>query len=163
MPNSMELQDAIRTLAEELHLPEIAPDDDGIYTVVFDGELAVEIVPWDDSTVLLRTPLEALPVGDPDKEKLMLQRVMQFSLARLRGRRTTTSLDAPSNRLLLTRTLALSSLRPFEFSAAIEDFVNDLDMWQRFLDSGVATSSTASSSYSGASSGYQQPMMIIMP
>ncbi|PTX91915.1 hypothetical protein DB346_23445 [Verrucomicrobia bacterium LW23] len=160
----MELVDAIRTLAEELNLPDgIDADEDGVYTVVFDGELAVEILPWTGGDFLLRSPLAAIPSGDADKEKTMVQRVLQFSLARLRGRRSSIALDTVSNRFIISRILPHSEMRPYEFTAAVEDFISDLEMWQTFLESGAATSASGGTYNSSPSSGGTMPMMIIMP
>ncbi|HSI86701.1 MAG TPA: CesT family type III secretion system chaperone [Candidatus Methylacidiphilales bacterium] len=157
----MDLADAIRTLAEELQLPDIAPDEDGSYSIVFDGDLVLEILPWDNRTFLMRTTLVPLP-SEPEKEKLMVQRVLQFSLAKLRCRLTSTSLDPASRRLILSRVLQSTALRPFEFIAAVEDFLNDIELWMKFLESGAATSPGGNASYTNSSQAYQ-PMMIIMP
>ena len=118
-------------LCRTLHIDSLEPDADGVYAIVFDRGLDIEIVPLSDRQILLRSSLSHLPEDEDEREEFFRSR-LQRNLLMLREQTASLSFDPDSQRLWLHRVVESNRIDLPGFLTAVEDFVNTLEWWQSF-------------------------------
>lgn len=126
----MTLASLMEELRQTLRLQSLTPDADGVYSLVFDEGLDLEILGLGTSHLLVRSKLFDVPTDDQERE-LFLRDHLQHNLARLQQQSAVLSLDEPGRQLWLAASHRIDSLSPREFGERIEQFVNSLDWWRR--------------------------------
>jgi hypothetical protein len=134
----VKLTDLMAELARSLGMDELEPDDDGVYAIVFDGNLEIEILPMGQSRFLLRSKLPAVPADDEERTSL-LKSCLQRSLAYLREAPAAVTFDKETNRLCLYRAADAGALDGRSALELVESFVNLAEMWSRFAPEPKAT------------------------
>ncbi|MEM1305516.1 MAG: CesT family type III secretion system chaperone [Planctomycetota bacterium] len=119
--------DAIR---DDLQLGELTPDDAGVYTIVFDGDLEIELLPLSDSRVLLRAWVATLP-DDQQAHEAFLRGLLNRNLGCLQSQQAALALDGETGRVWLHRPLDTQPLDDRSAVAAVGDFVNTTEWWKQ--------------------------------
>lgn len=112
-------------------MAELPANEDGAYSIVFDGNLEVEIVPMGSSRFLLRSRLPVVPEDDREREAL-LKACLQRHLAQLHWSPATVTWDKQSGCLWLYRAADATKLDARAALELLEDFVNAAEAWSRF-------------------------------
>jgi hypothetical protein len=129
--NVSKLTEFVAELARSIGMDELTPDDEGVYAIVFDGNLEIEVFPMGQSRFLLRYKLPAVPADDEERTSL-LKSCLQRSLAYLRESPAAVTFDSASNRLWLYRAADAGALDARSGLELLEGFVNLAEMWSRF-------------------------------
>ncbi len=125
------VQHLVAQLAAELQLGEIPPNDDGVYSIIFDGNLEIEIAPMGHSRFLLRSRLRAVPDDDREAESLF-RACLQRHLAQLHWSAAAVTWDKDSARLWLYQAADATALGSRAAKDLLEEFVNVAETWSRF-------------------------------
>jgi len=126
----MKLPELMEGLRAQLQLSELAPEEGGVYWIVFEDSLPVAICPLDENHFLLRYEIAALPV-DPGQREAFFRKHLHYNLAHLRDQRSTVSLCTETEQLHLHCTVRGSGLSLNQFLELVEEFVNDAAWWQQ--------------------------------
>lgn len=132
------ITDFVAELAASLQMDELAPDEEGVYAIVFDGNLEIEIVPMGQTRFLLRFRLPAVPQDDAERESLF-RSCLQRRLTQLHAAPAAVTWDPASGRLWLYRVGDAASLDARSGLELLEDFVNLADQWSKFDPTPKAT------------------------
>ena len=123
----MELKELMADFTAKVGLTGVEPDEDGAYTLAFDGmNIAFVEVP-DTGMLLLSAFIADKPAeGSERLAEVLLQ--MNFLFSAEEG--NIIALDDAQNRYVLQRRDALALLDGASFSALVESFVNRLEAYQ---------------------------------
>ncbi|MEM7477726.1 MAG: CesT family type III secretion system chaperone [Planctomycetota bacterium] len=129
----MRINQLIDGLRADLRLDSLDPDEDGIYSIVFDEGLAIEILVLGGNHLLIRSRLDELPADERESESVVFE-YLRHNLAALREQIGTLSIDREADCIWLAETVAADQLRIQELLEILEGFVNSVAWWQRFTD-----------------------------
>jgi hypothetical protein len=123
----MDLTTVLEGFAERLDLGAVAADEDGVYRLVFDDVLEVEVVPRGTTHVRIQGVVGDDPTDLPGGDQA-LEELLRVNLARLRRRGEVLSFDKGSRKLVLSRLVVLDGLNAERFSVMIEEFLDSLSL-----------------------------------
>lgn len=133
----MHLDEAIASIQNRLGLAELAPQEDGRYSLLFDGTLAVEITAGENgSAFFLEGAVGSLP-GDGYESETLLKKLLQWNFVRMKSQRETLTLQPGQNDqpdqpgILLQRRLPALNLTEESLREQLEAFVNALEFWHK--------------------------------
>lgn len=138
----MKPTDLIAGLCDYLQMSQLEPDNDGVYTIVFDEGLDIEFVALNDKLLLVRSGVSDVP-EDPQEHEAFFRGLLRDNLCFLRDQTATLSLDTETEKVSLARTVIVPRQSVNDFCEIVEDFVNTLQWW-RSLASRKSTDHTAS-------------------
>ncbi|MEM0926054.1 MAG: CesT family type III secretion system chaperone [Planctomycetota bacterium] len=127
----MKVQQLIDGLLNELHLVSLTPDEKGIYEIVFDDGLELQLLTIGGSHLLLRSRLTQLPQREEEQEAVILD-YLRHNLAGLRDQTASLSLDRNEQCIWLAQTHRADRLTVLQLCDSLENFVNSLAWWQMF-------------------------------
>ena len=133
----MKAVELVQQLAEQVQLPSLAPNADGIYEIAFDGNLDLEFEIVSVNQLIVRARLESLPDDQDDRAK-MTREYLQRNLAHLSHQDQVVALDRLGGLFWIYRLVKTDSMDVRGFCAIVEEFLNSLEWWRQ-------TSSTTSS------------------
>lgn len=120
----------IKEFAQRQQLGDMAVDGDGRYTLTFDDALQVQCFERFELIHIVSV------LGELPKQKgevfAWLQRLLNYSLTRMKRDMATPSIDE-DNRLILFERFASGPANVHDFEERLERYVNTLDEYQRFL------------------------------
>ena len=123
-----ELMDGLRST---LRMPSLEPGRAGVYAIVFDAGLDVELLSLTDRIVLLRSSVADVPEEEDAREDFY-RKHLQYNLLVLRDQTATLALDKDAGKVWLYRTVDSSQIDVRMFCDLVEDFVNTLEWWRSF-------------------------------
>ena len=126
----MKLQEFINAICESLKLSSLTPDADGNFSIVFDGNLEIEIVPKSETRLLLRSRLASLP-DDAQEHEVFFRSHLQRNMANLHEQLGAITIDGDAGCLWIYRPVDIQSLDSSSVAELIEDFVNLADWWSQ--------------------------------
>ena len=126
----MQLTELIDGLREFLRLEELEPDNDGVYSIVFDDGLDVEILALTDRLMLIRSTVADLP-EDKEQHEAFLRQQLQQNLPTLHTQNGSLSLDLKQKVLWLHRVARIDQLDVRQLCELVEDFVNTIEWWRQ--------------------------------
>lgn len=127
----MKLPDLITGLCQELEIDSLEPDDQGVYGIVFDDGLDIEIVSLISNFIILRSRLADLPKEEHERDAFY-QGFLKHNLAALRDQWASLSLDTDASCLWLASRHRLDQLDLRGFIERFEDFINTVAWWQKY-------------------------------
>ncbi|MBI1247931.1 hypothetical protein GC197_08845 [bacterium] len=125
----MSLSELINGLCEYLRIEPIPPDARGIYEIVFDEDLDLEVLSLGTSLILVRAQIGTLP-DEETQQQPYLQDVLRNNLLNLKSEFNSVSLETSSGKLWLYRSTRIDQMDTREFSSLINAFVNTLEWWK---------------------------------
>lgn len=123
------LRQLMHDLCDDLGIDTLAPDARGVYEIVFDGGLPVEILPLSASQVLVRSEIAQLP-DDENEWKGELERHLKFNLLLLRDQANTLSLERETGKIWLYRLARGDHISRQEFCELLSAFTVTLEWWK---------------------------------
>ena len=127
----MKHSELIAGLCELLRIGQLEPDSAGVYAIVFDDGLDVELLALSDSLLLVRSSVADLPDED-DRHEEFYRTHLQHNLLVLRDQTTVLSLDRESKKVWLHRVVPTKQTDVRFFCDQIEDFVNTIEWWRNW-------------------------------
>ncbi len=127
----------IAAFAKRHRIDDLIADDENVYTLTFDDELEIRCFETFD-LIHLVARLERLPEQEREVEA-RLRKILNYALMRMKHSRATPVLDEDNRLLLFNRFVATASDHVFE--EKIEQFVNALEEYRRFLEQTKGSSS----------------------
>lgn len=125
----MSLSEKINGLCEYLRIEAIPPDARGIYEIVFDDDLELEVLSLGTSLALVRAQIGELPEEKLAQESY-LQKILQNNLLNLQSEFNSVSLETSTRKIWLARTMRIDSIDSRDFCSLINSFVNTLEWWK---------------------------------
>jgi hypothetical protein len=113
-------------------IPKDCQRSDGRYSLQFDGG-RLDIFPMPGDRAILESEISELP-AEAQPRSAMLERALKFSTTQMKSRRETLALNTVLNSLILQRIMA-PTLSPMETEAAVEQFMDAVHLWCRFIKS----------------------------
>ena len=147
----MGLPELVNGLCEHLRIEPLEPDAQGVYEVVFDEGLDVEIVPLTATQMLVRSQIAEVP-QEKDQQESFFREHLQHNLLNLQGQECSLSLDSEAGIVWLFQMARSDRIDVREFCSLINTFVNTLEWW-RNLETTEATTTPMS----------MMPMNILRP
>ncbi|MEO1525626.1 MAG: CesT family type III secretion system chaperone [Planctomycetota bacterium] len=145
----MKLHDFIAAIRDELQLDSLEADDEGVYGIVFDDGLDVEIIALTSNDILLRSRLADLPTDEAEQDSLC-DGLLKHNLAALRDQWASLSLDWDSGCFWLASRHRLDQVDLRGFFERLEGFVNSVAWWEKYLAFRQGSSAGDYSSRQGA-------------
>ena len=127
----MKLSDLITGLRDQLELDALEPDEDGVYGIVFDEGLDIEIVSLTTNIILLRSYLVEVPSNEHERDAFY-QGFLKHNLAALRDQWASLSLDSEASCLWLASRHRLDQIDLRTFIERFEGFVNTVAWWYKY-------------------------------
>lgn len=115
---------------------------DGVYEIVFDGGLHVEVVELTGSQFVIRSELAQLP-DDKNDWRPVLSEYLSGNLLLLREQSNVLSLDQNTGTIYLHRMLRSNEVSVYEFCEIVSQFVTTLEWWNNRSTSSDATTVSA--------------------
>jgi hypothetical protein len=133
------VQQVIERLAVRLGTGAIEPGPEGEYTLIFDDQLDLQLLPFESSHLLIRSRLGTFPEARQLREgefRVLLNR----NLANLRRQSEIVTIDRQQRAVWIYRMLRIPADRTDESAlfAVLEEFLNSLEWWR-----GVAKEASA--------------------
>lgn len=131
----MSLQPLIESVLTRLGVEGAAPGAEGEYEVVFDGDLDLQILPLENSLLLIRAKLGTVP-GEFPADRDFLARTLGRNLANLRRQSEIVALDREKREVWLYRLLHAVADRTDDAAllSVLEEFVDSLEWWRATTD-----------------------------
>lgn len=126
----MKRQEFVDAVRDSLQLAELAPDEAGVVSIEFDGDLEIEIFPRSESRLLLRSKIAPLP-DDHAEHEGFLRDYLQRNLSCLHTQQGSLTLDAETNSLWFYRIVELEPLDSRIVVETLGDFVNQAEWWRQ--------------------------------
>lgn len=128
-------------LCEFLNIDPIEPRD-GVYEIVFDGGLPIEILSLTDSQFLIRSELAQLP-DNRDEWRPVIHDYLSGNMLLLREQSNTLSLDQDSAKIWLHRMGRFDDISVYEFCELVSQFVTTLEWWDNRTNSAKTAPTSA--------------------
>ena len=138
----MGLPDLVSGLCDYLRIEPLEPDASGIYEIVFDDGLDVEILSLSDSQLLVRARIGDVPEEKEQREDFFRTQ-LQHNLLNLRGQFCSLSWDAQANIVWLYQMAHSNKIDVRGFCDLVNQFVNTLEWWRNLDNQTQATLSPA--------------------
>ncbi len=133
-----EIKQAFMQFGQNLGMRDLALDENGVLSLIFDDHLLVEAqTAADIDTLFLIAAVSALPEFPEGGGSGFYQALLQAPLHHARMAGTFFAADAESEEILLIRTLAMSAVTAEILEKEIERFVNALEHWAGRVKNGV--------------------------
>lgn len=126
------LEQLMNGLCEYLNIEPLQPED-GVYEIVFDDGMPVEILALSGTQILIRSQLLVLPENQDEWEPI-LSRCLNDNLLVLREQSSTMSLDAEAGVLWLYRTTHARRTTVQQFCEALSEFTVTQEWWSQRND-----------------------------
>lgn len=131
----MRLEDGMKELTSKLKLPLESPDEDGVYRLIFDNSLEVEIFKGEAAQIIVSSPLlKELPEDEAARQELLAKYLRLNFAALKKEQEDVLSLDPDTNHLVLYRKINTQHLYPDEFVKIVESHLNNLELWRALGD-----------------------------
>tara|TARA_B100001248_G_scaffold241598_1_gene208385 strand:- start:58647 stop:59084 length:438 start_codon:yes stop_codon:yes gene_type:complete len=132
----MKLTEAIKVLETHLELPELGPNDEGHYELVFDDILNISLVPMREGTAFgVLGEIAQVPEGE-DEAEILLKKLLHWNLLGAKQAEGGLFFDREKGMILLQYCFAEPSLASDDFLDKLESFLANLESWcQRLKDS----------------------------
>ena len=135
----MGLPELVNGLCEHLSIEPLEPDARGVFEVVFDEGLDVEIVPLTATQLLVRSQIADVP-KDKDQHESFFREHLRHNLLNLQGQNCSLSLDAETGVIWLYQMARSDRTNVREFCSLINTFVNPLEWWRNLENSQTTVS-----------------------
>lgn len=132
-------KNAIQDLAKALNLEAPEPEDNGIYSFVFDDALEVNILSLKKDSLILTAPVTNPLNNSPETEKL-LKKLLQINFSRLKEYEETLTWDPDSAQIVLSKEIPFSTLSEKPLIGQLEQFLNNIEFWKSATDQTSTTS-----------------------
>ncbi len=138
----MTLSELIHGLCEYLRIEPLEPDAGGVYEIVFDDGLDVEILPLTGSQLLIRGLIADVP-EDKDQQEEFFRTHLQNNLLNLQGQTCSLSLDRERGAIWLYRMARTDRIDVRQFCELVNELVNTLEWWHNLEGTNTAISPAA--------------------
>ena len=125
----MALAELVAGLCEHLRIEPIEADARGVYEIVFDDGLDVEILPLTETQFLVRANIAAVPEEKEQREDFYRTH-LQHNLLQLHGQSCSLSLDSEAGVIWLHEMARTDRVDVRAFCEMINAFVNTLEWWR---------------------------------
>ncbi len=126
----LKLKSLVQELAPRLGMEPPLPDDQGCFEIVFDPDVPVRCFESLEDLHLF-SPL-AMPPEPPVQRREWVKRLMNYALHRMKDSRSTPVLSDDGSVTLFAR-LSLAGMSVRDFEAGIEEQLNSVDGYRKFL------------------------------
>jgi len=123
----------LNELTESLGLPSLQPEASGRYRLSFDFRLRIEFLHLNDFAALIVASCGTTFGIDQVRRENLLNCCLQLSLARIPKSPAVFTIDSRTADLLLYQLLDLQSISSERFQSDVESFVDELNLWMKFI------------------------------
>ncbi|GAB4271253.1 MAG TPA: hypothetical protein DIU37_03255 [Opitutae bacterium] len=143
----MTFDEAIGFITQELNLGPLSSDDAGHCSITFDGDMAVELFPWNGGEELMFwSTLMSL-----DEEGMLstedFKKLLELNGPAIKYHEEVITIDRDANALVLYRALALNHVTQDALIEHLESFLNNLEFWLNIVKKESSTSSDTGSPF----------------
>lgn len=125
----MALAELVAGLCEYLRIEPIEADAQGVYEIIFDERLDIEILALTGTQMLVRAKIADVPPEQEQREEFYRTH-LQHNLLNLQGQSCSLSLDSEAGVIWLHQLARMDQIDVRGFCELINAFVNTLEWWR---------------------------------
>lgn len=137
----MNFQEAIVAISSYLELPELIKNQAGNYPLTLDDVLEIELSEnQQDNTICFLGIV--IDVPRDHKQEKFIKYILKVNLARAKVNNDFLAVDPKNKTLTLHQALPLEGIEATDLTKMFEDFVNNLEFWQKVAQDTVDQNSS---------------------